>query len=291
MTMHTGPDGLRQADDLFRFVSQQHELLQRVVRGTLDIAVARRGLQHLILGEPIASCQPSPYFVSLAQQIANVETWNEQFGWGFSAELVARRCLEARTFDWPGDQLQAIVLVPSLETPAATLLALMTTMSDKRRRNGALQPWPMQLLDRAAVDPSCVKLLDGAEFRPNSLEWRFVDLGSHLSDKASWGADGHLARASDFVTPQTAAHAEVLAAAAHFPDWVKAITNGDAPGVMIPGYRLLQADHSNVDRTNYLSIYFAPGDVTAMLHGTSSESMFGGRAIATAGPVPLGKNL
>jgi|GEM_PF-6410889 len=287
--MNSDTAALRLADDIGRLTLQWGELLRRVLADNVDTANVRRGLQHLIVGKPVGTCQPPQYFAPLAQQIANIEAWNKEYGWGFSDELIARRCLEARTFDWPGDRLQAIVLVPSLETPAATLLGLLKIMDN--RRVGCLNAWPSTLLGRAEEDPSIVSLMDGIEFRPNSLEWRLVDLGSHLYKHELRGKDTRR-KAAEYVTPATAAHAEAVAAAAHFPGWLKAMYAHEVPSVMLPGYRLIGPDpYDRSDTTYYLSISYSSGDTATTLHGYSFDTMFDGNAIATVGPVELGTNI
>lgn len=271
-------------DAFARLLAQMAELQQRAARRSVDISTLRRGLQHLIEGKPVTSCRVPSHFVSLAQQIENIERWNEEQGWGLPEDLIARRCLEARTFDWPGDLLQAIVLVPSLSTPGATLTAL-TKVASK------LQVWPYAASEAIREGTANVWLMDGIDFRPNTLEWRFVDLGSHLQPPYSEAPKRSVPNASDLVSAETAAHEEVLAAAAHFPDWLRAIREGKAPAVAIPGYRMTDTDaRSSEPRTAHLSIAYGSGDIHTTLHSYSSESVWSGHAVATAGPMALGGN-
>lgn len=269
-------------DDLARLFVQLGEFQQRILGRRLDIPTARRGLQHLIEGKPVASCRVPSHFVSLAQQIENVERWNEEQGWGFPETLIARRYLEARTFDWPGDSLQAIVLVPSFNDPGATLTAITKVAS-------SLRVWPYAASEAIHEGTANVELMDGVHFKPNTLEWRLVDLGSHLQPPYSEDPKRSVPNASDLVSAETAAHDAVLAAAAHFPDWLRAIKEGKAPAVAIPGYRMTDTDAgSSEPRTAHLSIAYGNGDIGTTLHVYSSESVWSGHAVATAGPMALG---
>ena len=271
-------------DEFVRMLAQMNELQRRVAHGSLELRTVRRGLQSLIEGDPATSCRIPSHFVSLAHQIENVERWNAEFGWNIPDALIARRCLEARTFDWPGDPLQAIVLVPSLDSPTTTLTALAKAAS-------RLRVWPYNTQKAIHDNQAEVWLMDGIDFTPNTLEWRLVDLGSHLYGRGSRRLSEPLPKASELVTTQTAAHAEVLAAAAHFPRWLQAIKEGQAPAVAIPGYQMNDPDVRTGEgpRTAYLSISFGSGDISTTLHSYSFETLWEGRAVATARPMTLGR--
>jgi hypothetical protein len=266
-------------DDVARFLAQMGELQQRVLHGRVNLPNARRGLQLLIEDQPVSNTQHGRFFVSCAQQLANLERWNEQYGWGFSEAHIARCYVQARTFDWPGDPLQAIVLVPSFSTPGDTLTALIEAASD----NG-LYVWMPGTANCIKEDPSRVRLVEGAYFLPNSLEWRLVDFGAHLTRRGT-----KVPNCSDLVTPAASAHAEVVAAAAHFPGWLRAIRKKSAPGIKVPGYRVVGADTQVGDV--YLSVTCSGGDFGTTLHGYTSDVVWDGMAVATACPAPLGGNI
>ncbi len=268
-----------QNDEVARLLAQVYELQQRVLQGRLDPHAVRRGLQLIIEGRSVVSCQPASHFVSLAQQIVNIEKWNAERNWGFSPEQIARRCLEARTFDWPGDSLQAIVLVPSLATPGATLKELLAVSS--------VSTWPAHAVS-TINDSNNVTLVEGIGFTPNTLEWRLVDLGAH---RRSEGQKLRYAWKDQLVTVDTAAHAEVVAATAHFPLWVDAVRHKHVPQVVVPGYRIADLQYGGTNGATILLEGAAGGYVQFYATVGEDNTIWGGDAVATAGPVPLGSGV
>jgi hypothetical protein len=267
-------------DEIRRLLAQTAQLHDGVLSGTLNLTVVRRALEYVLTGGDVAKMHPgrSSYFVSLAEQINNVERWNKLYEWGFTDAQIAHCTLEARTYDWPGDRLQALVLVPSFSSPIATLRALM--MAADR-----LNVFPAGLFDSLGIDTNFA-LMRGVEFEPDTLEWRHVDLGSHL-----WELDGdHSPRVFDIATAKTAAHAAVIAAAAHFPRWVDAISSGEAPGVIIPGYRVIYGTGGLTRQTEYFSLRTTRSQHIAMLR-LCEGIMWKNCAIPTESPMPLGSHI
>jgi hypothetical protein len=256
------------ADDGYRVLEQVRELERLILTGALPPDAVGRGLQHLISGEPVTTCTVPSHFASLAAQLANVEKWNDEFDWGFTPDVFARRAIEARMFEWPGDRLRAIVLVPTLSTVHATFSVLAKIATSRDRGGLRLSP------QNGAADG--VRLLDDVVFRANTLEWRMVDLG-------------HSARSvKDLVTPENAARAEVMAAAAHFPRWVEAIMKGRAPHMCVPGYRFCEPGNQ---APAHGIILYDGGLIrtTPLIHG--SDTVWEGEVVATSYPVPLGGNV
>lgn len=267
-------------DEIRRLLGQTARIHDMVLLNELSLEVVRRVLDHVLAGGDIDKTSPGAlsYFASQAQQIDNIVRWNTMFGWGFTGAQITQCILEARTFNWPGDSLQALVLVPSFTSPVATLRELM-------RAADHLNVWPAGLLDTLGIDTRFA-LIRGIEFEPDKLEWSHVDLGSHL-----WTQDGdHSPRVFDVAESRTAAHAEVLAAAAHFPKWLNAIASGEAPGVIIPGYRVIHALDGLVQQTEYLSLRSTSSQRVAMLR-LCDGVMWNGCAIPTANPMTIGPHV
>lgn len=269
-------------DTVTRFLRQERELVDRVLAGTIDPAVVRRGLQHLLMGEPVTNLREGKYFVSLAKQIENVRRWNEENDWGFSEADFARCYLEASTFDWPGDPLQTIVLVPSFCDPATTFQNL-ARVCPTDGPGPFLEFVPLNLLRLIKDGDVTIGLRDGVEFRAHTLEWRLLDLDSHRQRTSS------TSNACELVTPEVSAHAEVLAAIAHFPGWLNAFYKHEVPAVSVPGYSVHNREWSNhtggltvTGGSNTVSGYY----VNVGIH--MGYNVFPGYAVATSYPMSLG---
>lgn len=162
-------------------------------------------------------------FVSLETQLANVRNWNQMRGWGFTDA----------DFD-------SIDLTPSEHT-GLVVDVIVVYLPDEGKTSGiqrtfeelwdiasSVQPgkWRYESLKS---DKKHLRLLDGIEHKPG-IRRVTLDLG------ANWDTTNGI-RPVD-VRNQDSVHAEALAAAAHFPNWVQAMDGERVPYVWMPGYQV-----------------------------------------------------
>ena len=167
-------------------------------------------------------------FISLDQQLANVRRWNEERGWGFSASDIESVDIT------PGDDSKPLVV-----DVIAVYLADNGQLSGVRRTCHELwtlaaeefpNAWSWDWYwDEWKSCPKPVRLLDGIVHRPG-VRRVTLDLGAH------WRR-GRQVRPSS-VRGTNSAHAEVLAAAAHFPRWLRAMDGIRVPYVWLAGYQV-----------------------------------------------------
>lgn len=162
------------------------------------------------------------YFVPVADQLANVRRWNEQRGWGFTdADFDAI------------DTTPVIHSEPLVVDVVAVFLPEKDGIDGVRRTfeelwsvasEGVPDNWSWrQFLE----GPRPVGLLPGGTHTPG-IRRVTIDLG------AGWDpVDG--ARVIE-IRDRHSASAEVLAAAAHFPEWMQAMEGVNVPFVYLGGY-------------------------------------------------------
>ncbi|MGI8751360.1 MAG: hypothetical protein ACR2MN_03440 [Acidimicrobiales bacterium] len=195
---------------------------------------------------------PQPMFIPVAEQIDNVRRWNGYLDWGFDEEDFVTVDLTPRAHAGP---LVVDVVVPYLR--GLTLGADVETLNEVRhtchelwllakRQHPNSWCWDRSLWLNL---PKPVRLLDGIVHRPG-IRRVTVDLGAH------WQPGLHIR--PGLVRDQDSAHAEVLAAAAHFPRWIRAMGR-NVPHTWISGYQVT-VPHYAVDKrlpvltwTNYRS--------------------------------------
>ncbi len=168
----------------------------------------------------------APHFVSLVEQLANVRRWNRDRKWGLNEADFVGLDLAERPHESP--------LV-------ADVLAVYLPGKSERKMNGVqwtcAELWDVAshrqpnawCWDERKDGPKAVRLLDGIEHRPG-IRRVTVDLAANWNRRRG-------ARPIDVRSPMSAA-AEVLAAAAHFPDWVRAMNGDTVPFVCLAGYQL-----------------------------------------------------
>lgn len=161
-------------------------------------------------------------FVPVAEQLDNVRRWNAARGWGFTeADLAAVDTTPVR-HDQPLVVDVVAVYLPEadgLDGVRRTFEELWEVASEGMPENWS---WRQHLGDARPV-----KLLPGGRHVPG-IRRVTVDLG------AGWDpVDG--ARAIE-IRGRHSASAEVLAAAAHFPEWVQAMEGVHVPFVYLGGY-------------------------------------------------------
>lgn len=170
-------------------------------------------------------------FAPLTEQLANVRRWNSERGWGLRAAELNSIDLIPRAHD---DPLVADVIAVYLdaEYPGAELDGVRRTCHEMWSVAAQRQPhtwswdWRRDVYERR---PKPVRLLPGIEHRPGVRRVR-VDLGAH------WVPGRHIR--PRHVRGRDSAHAEILAAAAHFPRWIRAMDGIRVPYLWLSGYQV-----------------------------------------------------
>jgi hypothetical protein len=163
-------------------------------------------------------------FVSLEVQLANVRNWNQMRGWGFTdADFDA---IDLTPVKHSG--LVVDVIVVYLPDQGKTS-GIQRTFEELWYIASRLQPgkWRHEWLNSG---PKHLRLLEGIEHKPG-IRRVTIDLA------ANWDCQNGIrpmdVRGSDSV------HAEALAAAAHFPDWIRAMDGERVPYARMPGYQVM----------------------------------------------------
>lgn len=190
---------------------------------TRDLAAGRSTSGAMITAESL--------FSPLTHQRANLRRWNEQRDWGFTAEDFA--ALDVTPADHRDPfvvDLFAVYLPDEGELDAVrrTCHELWTLAAEQQPSSYS---WDEHIWRWRRPGSPCkpVGLWDGLEHRPG-LRRVTLDLAAHWVPGRSYvGAD---------VRGPDSAHAEVLAAAAHFPYWVWAMDGVRVPYAYLAGYQV-----------------------------------------------------
>lgn len=160
-------------------------------------------------------------FTSTDQQVEQCKTWNKKYRWGFTAQDFKNL---PKPPQWPEGELTCVVLVPYLKDTQSTFDSLWEIIASNHKNN-----WRWDEIKE-------VELVSGTH-KPG-LRWEVIDLN------ANRGKSPEEVRKEQ---PDKLVNAGVLAAAAHFPNWVKAIDWINVPAVCLAGYRVLgDADFGSV---------------------------------------------
>ena len=163
-------------------------------------------------------------FTSLADQVAAIRRWNEELGWGFTTEDFDAIDLNPADHDDPLVVDLIAIYLPGddeLDGVRRTAEELWAIIAEQQPN-----AWCWDMPKRSNKP---VRLLRRIEHRPG-LRRVTLDLGAHWDSLV--GFRPIEVRSSD------SAHAEVLAAAALFPDWVRAIDGIAVPHVVLSGYQI-----------------------------------------------------
>jgi len=202
--------------------------------------IASRSLRTGLLIQQTRGEPPAGLFVPLAEQLANVRRWNAERGWRLS-----------------GDELDAIDLTPRTYADPLVVDVIAVYLDDLPERDGQ-QPldgvrrtfhelWAVAaeqqpktwfwdwVRDRYNPRPKPVRLLPGIIHWPG-VRRMTIDLGAH------WEPAKHL-RPGNLRGPNSA-HAEILAAAAHFPKWARAMDGRSVPYIWLAGYQVTYPEES-----------------------------------------------
>lgn len=181
----------------------------------------------------LAITPPEHLFSSLPDQLADIREWNDERGWGFTAADLHDVDLTPRA----GGIDELVVDVIAVYLPGDSRLnGVRRTCHELWTLAAAQQPhaWSWDwYADRWEHLPKPVRLVDGAVHRPG-IRRVTVDLAACFVP----GRHQRPVRVRD----PSSAHAEVLAAAAHFPRWVRAMDGKAVPYVWLCGYEVLVHD-------------------------------------------------
>jgi hypothetical protein len=163
-------------------------------------------------------------FVSPLEQLANLRRWNDERDWGLPEVEFTGVDVAVTAHDSP---LVVDVLVAYLPGQGAVTGVQRTC---EQLWDAAAQRQPRAWCwDERKVGPKPVRLLDGIEHRPG-IRRVTLDLAANRDRRVG-------VRPLDVRGP-TSASAEILAAAAHFPDWVRSMDGSRVPFVCLAGYQV-----------------------------------------------------
>lgn len=191
----------------------------------------------------LAITAPERMFASLPEQLGNIRRWNEQRRWGLraadfrSVDLTPHAGSEPLLVD-----VIAVYLAdrPDLDGVRRTCHEMWTVAAGQQPHSWS---WDWYA-DRWEHRPKPVCLSDGIVHRPG-LRRVTLDLAAHFEP-------GRHVRPGTLRSPDSA-HAEVLAAAAHFPRWVRAMDGKTIPYVWLSGYQVLIRERPTPTRLPALS--------------------------------------
>lgn len=180
----------------------------------------------------VPATPPRHMFAPVAEQLANVRRWNRERGWGLPDHELNRELsridLTAGEHRHPLVADVVAVYLPGdgrLDGVRRTCHELWTVAAEAMPNSWS---WDWYH-DRWLHSPKPVRLLDGLTHRPG-VRRVAVDLGAH------W-VFGRYYRPIR-VRGGDSAHAEVLAAAAHFPRWLRSMDGQSVPFTWLAGYQV-----------------------------------------------------
>lgn len=190
-----------------------------------------------------AAVSPEGIFVSLRAQLDNIREWNEERQWGFSPDELDSVDLAPAS----GDEPLVVDLIAVYLDDTTELNGVRRTCHELWTLAAEQQPhswcWDWYW-DKWMHRPKPVRLLEGIVHRPG-LRRVTVDLGAHFEPGRNVSANK--------VRGHDSAHAEVLAAAAHFPRWVRAMDGQTVPYTWLSGYEVMIWERPRAERVQALS--------------------------------------
>jgi hypothetical protein len=177
----------------------------------------------------IAARPPEMMFTPLSEQLANIRRWNEERQWGLTAGDLHSVDLTPRA----GNDRLVVDLIAVYLRDSAEMDDVQRTCHELWTVAAAQQPhsWSWDWYsDRWEQRRKPVRLIAGLAHRPG-IRRVTVDLAAHFEP-------GRYVRPSALRSLDSA-HAEVLAAAAHFPRWIRAMDGKNVPYTWLSGYELL----------------------------------------------------
>jgi hypothetical protein len=168
-------------------------------------------------------------FTPLPEQLANIRRWNEERQWGLDASDFHSVDLTPRA----GNNPLVVDLIAVYLRDSAEMDDVQRTCHELWTVAAAQQPhsWSWDWYsDRWEQRRKPVRLIAGLVHRPG-IRRVTVDLAAHFEP-------GRYVRPSALRSLDSA-HAEILAAAAHFPRWIRAMDGKKIPYIWLSGYELL----------------------------------------------------
>jgi len=187
---------------------------------------------------------PADMFVPLAEQMDNVRRWNMEKGWGFGEADFSAVDLTPGQYDDPLVADVIAVYLPgdvSLDAVRRTCDELWGVLCDQYPNAWC---WDEKCWDLRLVGRKQVRLLNGIAHQ-SGIRRVTLDLGAH------W--DPVRPTRSIDIRGRDSAHAEVLAAAAHFPGWVRAMDGMTVPFALLSGYQVTLVEPESWRRLPCLS--------------------------------------
>lgn len=179
------------------------------------------------------------WYVASEQQLENVRRWNQERDWGFT-EADIPEVPEGLAPRGPLEIPVLSVYLPDKVGVSGYVRTARELWGIARHRQPNSWQWP-----ELRLDADHIRLLEGIEpFHEPGIRWVMLDLGAHWN-----GQDG--VRPHD-VRDKDSAHAEVLAAAGHFPGWPRAMDGKNVPYVWIAGYQVMLPSEDAWTRVPFL---------------------------------------
>ena len=178
---------------------------------------------------------PTYLFAPLAEQLANVRRWNEDRQWGFAEAELDDVDLTPRTHHDPlvVDLLAVFLDAEYRGEDEGEMDGVRRTCHEirlERRSRASAEHLVLGLgQGRLREQAEPVRLLPGIEHRPG-VRRVTVDLGAH------WTPGRHIRPRA--IRGPASATAEILAAAAHFPRWARAMDGVSVPFIWLAGYQV-----------------------------------------------------
>ncbi len=193
------------------------ELFRLTQQGVRSVDQVLEMFQNAIEGKFPQSELAPDLFVSGEQQLENVKVWSRHRDWGFTDSDFEQAKTRLASITQPTGRLTTLVLVPYLDTVQWTfdeLWQVAATHQPNKWRSSYLKG-----------DSDHLRLLEGITHQCG-LRWETIEL------------DANRGKAPADVRDQQLAHAGLLAAAAHFPNWVQAMDGKTVPYVWMAGYQV-----------------------------------------------------
>ncbi|MEP6695696.1 MAG: hypothetical protein ABJA34_02330 [Pseudonocardiales bacterium] len=177
----------------------------------------------------LSEAPPDDMFTSLREQLDKVREWNGMRRWNFTAADFDAVDLTSRMHSRP----LVVDLVAVYLKGEGNLDAVRHTADELWLMAALEQPnswcWDDWYWDQPHSGLKPLRLARGIVHKPG-IRRVTVDLGAH------WQPGRHVTALS--VMDTASAHAEVLAAAAHFPNWVRAMDGRTVPYTWLAGYQV-----------------------------------------------------
>jgi hypothetical protein len=187
---------------------------------------------------------PDDMYVSLTEQLDNVRRWNSERGWGFGRDDFDGIDVTPTRHDDPFVVDVLAVYLPGddeLDEVRRTCDELWDVISSQHPNAWC---WDEKAWDLSLVGRKQVRLLHGIVHQ-RGIRRVTLDLAAHWQPLKP-------VRSIDIRSRESAA-AEVLAAAAHFPRWVRAMDGITVPFALLSGYQVTLVEPESWRRLPCLS--------------------------------------